>query len=133
MKKLLAQLLQNNYTKKDILDQLRLITTDIKADSHRPPEGKAFPDLPHLITSDTTAIGSLVAAVEKLPLATITLAISLPKEEIPQLGQWFRREVDPQVLLEIKKDPQIIGGCQIIWQGFEGDFSLRRKFEKVIN
>ena len=63
----------------------------------------------------------------------ITLAITLPKEETRRLEQWFRRNVDPQILLDIRKDPNIIGGCRIIWRGFEGDFSLRRKFQEGKN
>ncbi len=62
--------------------------------------------------------------------AVITLAVSLPKEEIQRLRQWFRQNVHPQALLEIRQDKKIIGGCQIIWQGFEGDFSLRKKFRE---
>lgn len=99
----------------------KLITTDIKAKSSRSPKKKAFPSGSDLITP---------GIIEKLPLVFITLAVSLPKEEIKRLGQWFRRNVHPQVLLDIRQDPKIIGGCQIIWQGFEGDFSLRRKFQE---
>lgn len=62
------------------------------------------------------------------PVVIITLATTLPKEEIRRLGQWFRRNVDPQILLDIRQNPDIIGGCQLIWRGFEGDFSLRKKF-----
>ncbi len=57
----------------------------------------------------------------------ITLAITLPKEEVQRLEQWFRQNVDPQAVLDIRCDQKIIGGCQIIWRGFEGDFSLRKK------
>lgn len=67
----------------------------------------------------------------KLPKRiSITLAIALPKEEIRRLEQWFREQVDPQILLDIRKDPSVIGGCQIIWQGMEGDFSLLKKLKK---
>ncbi len=61
--------------------------------------------------------------------AVVTLAVSLPKEEIQRLGQWFRRNVHPKVLLDFRQDPKIIGGCRIIWQGFEGDFSLQKKLK----
>jgi len=59
----------------------------------------------------------------------ITLAVSLPKEEVRRLKQWFRQNVDPQARLEIRQDKEMIGGCRIIWQGVEGDFSLRKKFK----
>jgi len=120
MEKILAPLLKNNYTKKDLVRQLRLITTDIKKRKYKSLVDKTSPDQSDLITPDI---------IENLPLVTITLATVLPKEEIPRLGQWFRRHVNREVLLEIRRDPQIIGGCQIIWQGEEGDFSLRKKFE----
>ncbi len=119
MKKLLAQLLKNNYTKRDVLDQLRLITPDIKAKTQDHPEEKGSLGGKNLITPDT---------IDKLPVATITLAIPLTPKEVQSLGQWFRRHLHPQTLLKVTKDPQIIGGCRIIWKGFEGDFSLRKKF-----
>ncbi len=66
----------------------------------------------------------------KKQVVIITLATTLPKEEIRRLGQWFRHNIHPQILLDVHKDPKIIGGCQIIWRGFEGDFSLRKKFQE---
>ncbi len=105
MKDQLNQLLKNTYTKEGITSQLRRL-------------------IPH--TEDLKEIES---AVEGLPVVIITLANTLTKEDIRQLGQWFRRNVNPQVLLDIHQDPKIVGGCQIIWRGFEGDFSLRRKFQ----
>lgn len=113
MKKLLTKLLKETYTKKALVEQLQLITTDTKAN-------KQFSNGKTLITPDI---------IDKLPMATVTLAVSLPKEEVARLGRWFRRNIDPQVLLDLRQDPKIIGGCQIIWQGFEGDFSLRKKFK----
>jgi len=62
--------------------------------------------------------------------AVITLAVTLPKEEIQRLGRWFRQNVDPRIVLEVRLDPNIVGGCQIIWQGFEGDFSLRKRLRE---
>ncbi len=61
--------------------------------------------------------------------AVITLAVTLPKKEIQRLKQWFRQNVDPQILLDLRQNAEIVGGCQIIWQGFEGDFSLRKKLK----
>ena len=61
--------------------------------------------------------------------AVITLAVTLPKKEIQRLGRWFRENVNPRVVLEVRLDPNLVGGCQIIWQGFEGDFSLRKKLK----
>lgn len=99
----------------------RLITTDIKAKSSKPSEAKTSSAGSTPITPDI---------IEKLPVVVITLATTLPKEDARRLKQWFRQNVDPQILLEIREDPKIIGGCQIIWQGVEGDFSLRRKFQE---
>ena len=60
----------------------------------------------------------------------ITLAVTLPKEEVQRLNRWFRQNVDSQSKLEIRQDKKIIGGCRIIWQGVEGDFSLRKKLQE---
>lgn len=124
MKKLLNHLLKDTYTKKDLAEQLRLITTDAKATNFRSSEGKPYLDEETLITPDI---------IEKLPLVIITLAVSLTKEEIRRLGQWFRQNIDPQILLDLRRDAKILGGCQLIWQGMEGDFSLKRKFQEGKN
>jgi len=62
--------------------------------------------------------------------AVITLAVSMPKEEIKRLRRWFRQNVNPRATLEVRQDSKLVGGCQIIWQGFEGDFSLRRRLQE---
>jgi len=89
-----------------------MITADTKAKNSKPLEGKLSSDGKSTITPDIT----------------ITLAVSLPEKEVRRLGRWFRQNIDPQILLDLRRDPKIIGGCQLIWQGFEGDFSLRSKF-----
>ncbi len=122
MEKQLTQLLKNNYTPEDVRRQIRLTTADITTRNQNLSESNSSPSESSQTTPDI---------IEKLPKVIITLAILLTKEEVRRLGQWFRRNVDPQILLEIRQDHKIIGGCQIIWQGFEGDFSLRRKFEKA--
>lgn len=97
-----------------------MITTDIKAKNSLSRESKVKIDGSDLITPDI---------IEKLPVVTLTLAIFPTKDETQQLERWFRRNVDPQILLNIRQDPNIIAGCRVIWQGFEGDFSLRKKFQ----
>lgn len=91
-----------------------MITADTKARNPDQPETKAVSDGRILITPDII----------------VTLAITLPKEEIQHLKQWFRQNVDPQTILKLRQEAELIGGCRIIWQGVEGDFSLRKKFRK---
>lgn len=105
MENQLAQLLKNTYTVEELNQKLTVLKLD------------------------TSTLKSLEQAIEKLPLAIVTLATTLPKEEIRRLGRWFRRNVNPQALLEIRQDKKMVGGCRIIWQGVEEDFSLRRKFQ----
>lgn len=106
MKNRLTSLLTNTYTQPDLAEKLRHLTTK------------------------TEGLEEIKRDIEKLPLVTITLAVAPPKKEINRLGQWFRRNVHPRAILDIHQNPQIIGGCRIIWRGREGDFSLRRKLQK---
>lgn len=98
-----------------------MITADTKVKKTNLPETKAISNGHTPITPDIEA---------KSPLAIITLAIALPKGEVKRLGRWFHQNVDPQALLEVHQDKEMVGGCRIIWRGAEGDFSLRRKFQK---
>lgn len=141
MNQLLASLLKTTYLARNLQRQLThlktealkhpaLITPDIIAKGRRHLPIKRSKEAKGLITPEITEIKAAQREAERLPVVFITLAIHLTKEEETHLGQWFRREVAPNLLLDIKSEPEILGGCKLIWQGREEDLSLRTKLEK---
>ena len=52
--------------------------------------------------------------------------VIIPDETIPELGQKIRATFGT-VLFELRFDPDLIGGCALVWKGVYKDYSLRAK------
>lgn len=64
------------------------------------------------------------------PVLTIFVPFSIPSREIPKLGQKIRKKFGKNVVLDIKYDPDLIGGAAFAFGGKYWDFSVR---SKIIN
>jgi hypothetical protein len=73
---------------------------------------------------------ALERAIDELSDLTIIVPTALPPAEVSRLGQWARENVDPEVLVALRTDPEAVGGCIIIWQGLYIDMSMRYFFTK---
>ena len=63
--------------------------------------------------------------VRDLPTAVVYLPFVLPVYALPKLSAWFRTNVHPNFIIDLKSDRDLIGGCAIVWKGTYHDFSLR--------
>lgn len=74
---------------------------------------------------------SLFEALEKqssqLNSLTIYFAIPLPDEELAQVGRWLRSNIDKNLLFDAKINPELIGGCALVYKGIYKDYSLKNK------
>lgn len=59
----------------------------------------------------------------------ITTAVELPKREKQNLLAQVRRLMGKQILLELKCDSQLVGGCTLSYQGVSKDYSLKVRLE----
>lgn len=75
-------------------------------------------------------LNNIIKDINNLPTITIYIPFALPPREAEKLGRWLRENVHPQVMLELRLDPTVIGGCALAWQGRYKDYSLRRLFKK---
>lgn len=66
----------------------------------------------------------------KMPLIRLFLPFNPPVYEVPKLGIWFRENIAEDILVDIKLDPNLIGGCALVWKDVYHDFSLRYYLEK---
>lgn len=66
----------------------------------------------------------------ELPVVEMFLPIVLPIYEVPKLGNWLRENVSKNILVDLRLDPKLIGGCALAWKGTYRDFSLRFYIEK---
>ncbi|MFH0936715.1 MAG: F0F1 ATP synthase subunit delta [Candidatus Daviesbacteria bacterium] len=69
--------------------------------------------------------------IKKIPELTIFTALELPKEEILKLGSYLRQNFTSHQLMELKVDPDLIGGATLAWQGTLRDYSLRSKLKSL--
>lgn len=73
---------------------------------------------------------NVVDQEKKLPYVVVYLPFLPPIYEIPKLGRWLRSNIKPNIMLDIKHDPKLIGGCALVYRGAYRDFSLRYYLEK---
>lgn len=58
-----------------------------------------------------------------------TLVMYLPYLPDPtdtiRLGRWVRTNVQDNVIIEMKRNPSLIGGCALVWKGIYRDYSMK--------
>jgi hypothetical protein len=64
------------------------------------------------------------------PKIVLYIPVILPYVEIKTVGLWFRRNVGKNILMEVRHDPQTIGGCAVVVNGVLHDFSIRYFIKK---
>ena len=69
-------------------------------------------------------LDALTVQSQKLPTLTLTVPVVLDLASREALGVWVRKEVGPEVLLEISTDAGIATGCQIVWGNTLYDFGF---------
>jgi|SRR3989344_4817887 len=59
----------------------------------------------------------------------LVLYLAFPAEEaqIKEIGQWLRKNINGQLIFDVKVDPSLIGGCALVYKGVYKDFSLKGK------
>lgn len=70
-------------------------------------------------------LGDIRDAFDQLPVATIYVPFVLSGEAVDELGKWFRREVNPMIVMHIAVEPDLGAGAALAWKGIYHDFSFR--------
>lgn len=71
-------------------------------------------------------IHSYEAVVAALPSFTLYVPVALTPAATAMLGTWCRRELNPSLMLEIKVDAAVTGGCAFVHNSQYHDYSLHR-------
>lgn len=152
--KLLSIMLSNTYTKADFKRRLRIVREYIEATGFT-TGGKKTTIAAWLKTKNEPIVDTLAVTtwsndiddilhtkniyqlaehlekrVNELPIVTIYLPFTPPEDEIPHIGEWARKNLDPNVLLETRIDQYVTGGCGIVWNGVYRDFALNFMMDK---
>ena len=73
---------------------------------------------------------SLNQQISKLTPLTIYLTFDPDDEAAADIGQFARKTFDSLMLLDTKKNQDLIAGCAIIWKGVYKDYSLKAQIEE---
>jgi hypothetical protein len=141
-------MLHNTYTTDDLVERLalmrkyygqRLFSGAANASLHDALKSECSTHTIEALTTwetrfTTEGISPLVVyealdAVEEdlagIPAVTFYVPIHFGPEHIERFGRWFRENVQPNILLTVRTDPRMVGGCGVIWKGTYYDLSLR--------
>lgn len=71
------------------------------------------------------ALDAVEEEITGLPSATLYLPIRFEQKHIELFGKWFRSNVQPNIMLNIRVDPATAGGCALVWNSVYYDFSFK--------
>lgn len=68
---------------------------------------------------------------KKLPVITVYLPFNPDYDDIVRIGIWLRKTLaDPRIVMDIKINPNLLGGCAYVWKGVYHEFSLHHFVKK---
>lgn len=56
---------------------------------------------------------------------TIYIPFEMPKDDMEDVGMWFKKNFGENTLFELSFDPSLIGGCALSYKGHYRDFSIK--------
>jgi hypothetical protein len=149
----LNTILDNTYTKADLIRRMRFVRSFLEysffTDTGQKTIGNYLKSI-NASKADIEALNSYpekfyqsftrlnvykifkesVAKLKDVPTVTVYLPEEPEDEAIDEMGKWFRSKLESRVLLDIRHDPNKIGGCAITLGGKYRDYSLHYFVQK---
>ena len=128
--KLFNHLFNNNYTKSDLLQKVRLLRSEVE-------KGLSSDLIPANLYKDLkkedlySKIEEYTKTIGKLPELTLVLPFSPEEADLAHLATWLRKEVKPELLLSLQLDPSLGAGCGLIIDGTYHDYSLNAELKQI--
>jgi hypothetical protein len=79
------------------------------------------------------ALDAIEEEIVGLPTVLLYVPIHFSNEHVALFGGWFRENVQPNILLTIRSDPRMAGGCGFVWNNIFYDFSFGYYLDKKKN
>lgn len=76
------------------------------------------------------AFEDLTAQIRSVTRFVLYTSITLPDEQVKTIALWVRSNIHPRILLDIKTDTSLVGGCAFVWNMKYHDYSIISQFEK---
>jgi F0F1-type ATP synthase delta subunit len=71
------------------------------------------------------SIGKIEQLVNQIKPLTVYISFPADEESIKNIGIKVRETYSQKVVIDLKYDPDLIGGCAFIWNGVYRDYSIR--------
>ena len=62
--------------------------------------------------------------LKALPVLTLYLAVILDDDQMDQLGIWFRKNLNPELIIDMRINPGLVSGCAYVWNNQYKDLSF---------
>lgn len=76
------------------------------------------------------AVKQIENALASVPALTLYLPITSDTASVTTSCLWFRKHLNPEIVLEVSVKPELVAGMAFVWNGKYRDFSLHYFFEK---
>ena len=76
------------------------------------------------------AVKQIENALENVPSLTLYLPKASENTSVSTSCLWFRKQLNPEIVLEVSVKPELVAGMAFVWNGKYRDFSLHYFFEK---
>jgi hypothetical protein len=84
--------------------------------------------IPELVVYE--ALDAIEEDLSGMPSVTLYVPIHFAHEHIERFCRWFRQSVQPNILLSLRVDPRVGGGCGVIWNDVYHDLSLKYRIHQ---
>jgi hypothetical protein len=86
--------------------------------------------IPENIDAVENYLKSMKERLEKLKVISLKIAFEPTDSSIDKFSDFSRKNISPDVILDITTDAKIYGGAEITYNGEFRDFSLKRLFQE---
>lgn len=70
--------------------------------------------------------------MKELKVLRLRIAVELPLADLEQICLWARKNLQPDIILDVEVDPALIAGAEISFQGKYVDMSKKTELEKIL-
>jgi acylphosphatase len=150
---LLQAILDVSFVKADVLRRMRIVREFLEQRFFTPGEkrdlkefleyAKVSPDdeavfhawgesFFHSFTKENAyeLLEQVKGQVKDLPTVNLYVPVEMGPDEVKKLGEWFRKNVNKTMLIELHIEPDTLGGCAFAWSGVYTDYSLKHYLHK---
>jgi hypothetical protein len=83
-------------------------------------------------TSLADFIKKILDKISATPIVSLIIAFEPTDETLKKLSDWFLLNTKKQAIFDIKVDPQIVAGAQVLAGGRYRDYSVKLKFDEAM-